>query len=60
MATALKKLATRRKIGFVYKTSFDKANRTSDKSARGPRLDHALGIFPKSANASACRADRRA
>ena len=32
-------------IGFVYKTSFDKANRTSAKSARGLGLDKALTIF---------------
>ena len=45
MATALKEIATRCKIGLVYKTSFDKANRTSDKSARGIGLDQALAIF---------------
>jgi 2-dehydro-3-deoxyphosphooctonate aldolase (KDO 8-P synthase) len=45
MATALKEIAARRKIGLVYKTSFDKANRTSDKSARGIGLDQALSIF---------------
>ena len=31
--------------GFVYKTSFDKANRTSAKGARGLGLDKALAIF---------------
>ncbi len=45
MATALKEIAARCKIGLVYKTSFDKANRTSDKSARGIGLDQALSIF---------------
>src|SRR5476649_805596 len=45
MATALKEIAARLKIGLVYKTSFDKANRTSDKSARGIGLDQALSIF---------------
>ncbi|MGB6538172.1 MAG: 3-deoxy-8-phosphooctulonate synthase [Xanthobacteraceae bacterium] len=45
MAAALKDIAARLKIGFVYKTSFDKANRTSAKSARGVGLDNALGIF---------------
>ena len=45
MAAALKDIAARRGIGFVYKTSFDKANRTSGKSARGVGLDKALGIF---------------
>ncbi len=45
MAGALKEIANRRKIGLVYKTSFDKANRTSAKSARGLGLDAALKIF---------------
>ena len=42
---ALKEIAARLGIGFVYKTSFDKANRTSAKSARGLGLDKALAIF---------------
>jgi 2-dehydro-3-deoxyphosphooctonate aldolase (KDO 8-P synthase) len=45
MASALKEIAARLKIGLVYKTSFDKANRTSAKSARGIGLDEALPIF---------------
>ncbi|MEW6449929.1 MAG: 3-deoxy-8-phosphooctulonate synthase [Pseudomonadota bacterium] len=45
MATALKEMAARRKIGFIYKTSFDKANRTSSKSARGLGLEQSLPIF---------------
>jgi 2-dehydro-3-deoxyphosphooctonate aldolase (KDO 8-P synthase) len=45
MAGALQEIASRRGIGFVYKTSFDKANRTSAKSARGLGLDNALAIF---------------
>ena len=44
-AQALKEIAARLKIGLVYKTSFDKANRTSSKSARGMGLDEALPIF---------------
>ena len=32
-------------IGFIYKTSFDKANRTSSKSNRGAGLDAALPVF---------------
>ena len=34
-AEALKEIAGRLKIGLVYKSSFDKANRTSASSARG-------------------------
>jgi len=45
MAAALKELTARLGIGFIYKTSFDKANRTSAKSARGLGLDKALAIF---------------
>ena len=45
MAAALKELTARLGVGFVYKTSFDKANRTSGKSARGVGLDNALAIF---------------
>ena len=45
MAAALKEITTRLGIGLVYKTSFDKANRTSASSARGLGLDKALAIF---------------
>jgi len=45
MAAALKEIAARVGIGLVYKTSFDKANRTSAASARGIGLDEALPIF---------------
>jgi 2-dehydro-3-deoxyphosphooctonate aldolase (KDO 8-P synthase) len=45
MATALKELAGRLQIGLVYKTSFDKANRTSAKGARGIGLKQALPIL---------------
>jgi 2-dehydro-3-deoxyphosphooctonate aldolase (KDO 8-P synthase) len=44
-AAALKEIAARLKIGLIYKTSFDKANRTSARSARGIGLDEALPIF---------------
>jgi len=45
MAHGLKEIAARLGIGLVYKTSFDKANRTSAKSARGIGLEWALPIF---------------
>ena len=44
-AAALKEIAGKLGIGLVYKTSFDKANRTSAASARGIGLDEALPIF---------------
>jgi 2-dehydro-3-deoxyphosphooctonate aldolase (KDO 8-P synthase) len=45
MASALKEIAERVGIGLVYKSSFDKANRTSAASARGIGLNEALPIF---------------
>jgi 2-dehydro-3-deoxyphosphooctonate aldolase (KDO 8-P synthase) len=45
MAGALKEIAARLGIGLVYKTSFDKANRTSATSARGLGLDRALAVL---------------
>jgi 2-dehydro-3-deoxyphosphooctonate aldolase (KDO 8-P synthase) len=45
VASALKEIAARRGIGLVYKTSFDKANRTSGTSPRGLGLGKALTIF---------------
>jgi 2-dehydro-3-deoxyphosphooctonate aldolase (KDO 8-P synthase) len=44
-AAALKEMAGRLGIGLVYKTSFDKANRTSLGAARGVGLEGALPIF---------------
>jgi 2-dehydro-3-deoxyphosphooctonate aldolase (KDO 8-P synthase) len=45
MAGALKEITGKLGIGLVYKTSFDKANRTSAKSNRGIGLEQALPIF---------------
>jgi len=45
VASALKEIAQRLKIGLVYKTSFDKANRTSASAARGLGLEQSLPIF---------------
>lgn len=45
MASALKEITARLGVGFVFKTSFDKANRTSATAARGIGLDKALPIF---------------
>jgi 2-dehydro-3-deoxyphosphooctonate aldolase (KDO 8-P synthase) len=44
-AHALKEIAGRLGVGLIYKTSFDKANRTSVDTARGIGLDEALPIF---------------
>jgi 2-dehydro-3-deoxyphosphooctonate aldolase (KDO 8-P synthase) len=45
MATALKEMCGRLNIGLVYKSSFDKANRTSLKGKRGLGLDKSLRVF---------------
>jgi len=45
MASALRDIARRLDIGLVFKTSFDKANRTSAASPRGLGLDKAIPIF---------------
>lgn len=45
MAGALKELTTKLGIGLVYKTSYDKANRTSLSATRGAGLEAAMPIF---------------
>ena len=45
MAGALKEACEKLGVGLVYKTSFDKANRTSASTARGMGLENALPIF---------------
>ena len=45
MAAALKEIAVKAGIGLVYKSSFDKANRTSAEGRRGLGLKEALPVF---------------
>ena len=45
MAAALKEVARKAGVGLIYKSSFDKANRTSANSARGIGFELALPIF---------------
>jgi 2-dehydro-3-deoxyphosphooctonate aldolase (KDO 8-P synthase) len=45
MAEEIKKITDKLKINLVYKTSFDKANRTSLKSERGIGLDKSIKVF---------------
>ena len=45
MAGALVEMAKARNLGFVYKTSYDKANRTSLKGVRGMGLEKSLAVF---------------
>ena len=46
-STAMKEITDRLGIPFIYKSSFDKANRTSGKSFRGPGLHEGLEILAK-------------
>jgi 2-dehydro-3-deoxyphosphooctonate aldolase (KDO 8-P synthase) len=45
MAGSLKEICQRLGIGLVYKSSFDKANRTSLKGQRGMGLEKSLAVF---------------
>lgn len=45
MAGRLQEITNKLGIGLIYKSSFDKANRTSLKSGRGVGLDNSLAIF---------------
>jgi 2-dehydro-3-deoxyphosphooctonate aldolase (KDO 8-P synthase) len=47
VATALKKTCDRLGVFYVFKASYDKANRTSAKSFRGPGLEEGLGVLAK-------------
>jgi 2-dehydro-3-deoxyphosphooctonate aldolase (KDO 8-P synthase) len=47
VAGALKKTCARLGIFYVFKASFDKANRTSARSFRGPGLDEGLRVLAK-------------
>jgi len=47
MAGKIKEIASKYSIGFIYKTSFDKANRTSLKGKRGVGLEKSLPVFDK-------------
>lgn len=46
-AGVLKEMTSRLKIPFIYKSSYDKANRTSSKSFRGPGIEEGLRILEK-------------
>ncbi|MBL8630193.1 MAG: 3-deoxy-8-phosphooctulonate synthase [Rhodospirillaceae bacterium] len=45
VATALKEMTTKLGVPFIYKTSFDKANRTSVKGRRGMGLKESMPVF---------------
>src|SRR5262245_39812094 len=45
MAEALRRIAAARQIPYIFKASFDKANRTSLRAYRGPGLEEGLNIL---------------
>ena len=47
MAGKIKEITSKFNMGFIYKTSFDKANRTSLKGKRGAGIEQSLPIFDK-------------
>ena len=47
MASKLKEITQKLKIGLIYKTSYDKANRTSLQGIRGAGLEKSLPVFDK-------------
>jgi 2-dehydro-3-deoxyphosphooctonate aldolase (KDO 8-P synthase) len=47
MAGKIQEITKKFDLGFIYKTSFDKANRTSLKGKRGAGLDASLPVFDK-------------
>ncbi|MEQ8194839.1 MAG: 3-deoxy-8-phosphooctulonate synthase [Rhodospirillales bacterium] len=54
MSGALKEITDKLGIGLIYKTSFDKANRTSVSSARGLGLEDALPVFAEVREKTGC------
>ena len=47
VANELKEITQKLNIGLIYKTSFDKANRTSLKGKRGAGLEKSIPVFEK-------------
>jgi 2-dehydro-3-deoxyphosphooctonate aldolase (KDO 8-P synthase) len=51
----MKEICTRLGIPYIFKASYDKANRSSGKSVRGLGLDEGCASSPKCSARSACR-----
>lgn len=54
MSGALKEMFDRLGVNFIYKTSYDKANRTSAKSGRGIGLENAAPVFQEIRETMGC------
>ncbi|MEO1222442.1 MAG: 3-deoxy-8-phosphooctulonate synthase [Pseudomonadota bacterium] len=55
MATALKEMCEKLGLGLIFKTSFDKGNRTSVHSSRGIGMDMGLSVFDEIRSELGCR-----
>ncbi len=51
MAEAIAAVASAKKLPYIFKASYDKANRTSIRSFRGPGLEEGLRILARSSRA---------
>ncbi|MGH3079750.1 MAG: 3-deoxy-8-phosphooctulonate synthase [Gaiellaceae bacterium] len=47
IAETIRAIADRHRVGFVFKSSFDKANRSSGQSARGPGMEEGLATLAR-------------
>ncbi|MDX6690806.1 MAG: 2-dehydro-3-deoxyphosphooctonate aldolase synthase [Solirubrobacteraceae bacterium] len=47
IATTIRDIAAKHEVGYVFKSSFDKANRSSIDSARGPGLERGLEVLAR-------------
>ena len=54
MSSAIKDITDSLELDFIYKSSFDKANRTSAESPRGVGLDNALSVFAEIRESLGC------
>jgi len=55
VAGKLKEITTELGIPFIFKSSYDKANRSSGKSFRGPGMDEGLRVLAEVGSNWACR-----
>src|ERR671914_32164 len=47
IATSLKKTCAKLGVNYIFKASYDKANRSSGQSFRGPGIDEGLNVLAK-------------
>ena len=54
MSSALKEITDKLDVGLIYKSSYDKANRTSNESVRGVGLNDSLPVFAEVRESIGC------